>query len=77
MELFGREIKSEKDLVLSINRMSVEECKSTAKLIALNRKQMAEERMNKEQNPIRKQKMQSLINQGEYNFDLLFGPERR
>lgn len=77
MELFGRKINSEKDLVLALNRMSVEECKSTAKLITLERKQIAETRMYREQDPIRKQKMQSLIDQGEYNFDLLFGPERK
>lgn len=77
MELFGRKNNSEKDLALALNRMSVEECKSTAKLIALERKQIAESRMNKEQDPIRKQKMKNLIDQGEYNFDLLFGPERK
>jgi len=77
MELFGRKINNNKDLFLALNRSSVSVCNSALKLVTVERKQMAEDRMSRETDPVKKSKMQALIDQGEYNFDLLFGPESR
>ena len=76
MELFGRKINNEIDLRIALNKLSVEECKSVGRLMVLEQKQKAEIRMSRERDPYRKTKMKALIDQGEYNFDLLFGPER-
>lgn len=43
---------------------------------ALDKKYAAEERMNRETDPIKKRKMQDMITNKVYEFDIVFGPEK-
>lgn len=76
MEIYGKKINNDTDLYILMNNLSVEKCRSVARLILLEQRDKAINRMNREKDPIKKEKMKNLIFQEEYDFDLLFGPEK-
>lgn len=58
-----------------LDTVSVDEYNSVVKLVNIQREERAIARMNREQDPVVKERMRRMIIQEEYNFDLLFGPE--
>lgn len=59
-----------------LDTVSVDEYNSIVKLVNMQREERATARMNREQDPVVKERMRKMIIQEEYNFDLLFGPEK-
>lgn len=76
LNINGEKITSKMDLYRVMDGLSVEKCKSVGRLIALNQESAAIERMEYEKDPVKKEKMKRLIEQKEYDFDLLFGPKK-
>lgn len=75
MKLFGKEV-SKSVLAYEMRYMNQEQAQSIMTNLALDREDAAKARMLREKDMATKERMKQLIARREYNFDVIFGPEK-
>ena len=75
MKLFGKEV-SKSVLAYEMRSMNQEQVQSIMTNLALDREDAAKARMLREKDLATKERMKQLIARREYNFDVIFGPEK-
>lgn len=75
MKLFGKEV-SKSVLAYEMRYMNQEQVGAIMTNLALDREDAAKARMLREKDLATKERMKQLIARREFNFDVIFGPEK-
>lgn len=75
MKLFGKEV-SKSVLAYEMRYMNLEQVGAIMTNLALDREDAAKARMLREKDLATKERMKQLIARREFNFDVIFGPEK-
>lgn len=75
MKLFGKEV-SKSVLAYEMRYMNQEQVGAVMTNLALDREDAAKARMLREKDLATKERMKQLIARREFNFDVIFGPEK-